>query len=90
MADTSITPGTESICRAFRAAEQEDAFWREHYDDYLKQYPDQFVAVARDSGRFVAADPDLDRLIDTINANGLTVHQVWVRFMVATPIRLIL
>ena len=81
----AVIPSIESARRAWEEAEREDAFWHEHYDDYLKQYPDQFVAVTKADGQFVAANVDADRLIDTIKANGLTVKQVWVRWMAATP-----
>ena len=43
----SVTPSFESARRARQAAEGEDAFWRNRYDEYLKKYPDQFVAVAK-------------------------------------------
>lgn len=88
--DMSVTPSVESARRARKAAAKEDAFWRDHYDAYLEEYPDQFVAVGKKSRRFVEADPDLYRLIDTINASGLGVGGVWVRYMAATPIHLAL
>jgi hypothetical protein len=86
----SLTPSFESARRARMAAGAEDAFWREHYDAYLREYPDQFVAVEKASRRFVTADPNLDRLISMIKDNGLDVQRVWVRYMAATPIHLAL
>lgn len=71
-------------------AEAEAAFWREHYAAYLESYPDQFLAVAKDDGRIVAADPDLDRVIERVKEQGLDVWHVWVRYMAASPIRLAL
>ena len=85
-----VTSSAESIRRARAEAEREDAFWREHYDHYLKLYPDHFVAVARSDGRFVAARQDLDALIEAITKQRLTVREVWSRYMAATPIRLAL
>ena len=81
---------SESILRALVAAEQEDALWSVHYDEYLARYPDQFVAVARSDGRLVAAHQDLDALIEVIKKQGLMVRDVWSRYMAATPIRLAL
>jgi len=86
----AVTPGANSLQRARAAAEAEDAYWREHYDHYLKLYPDQFVAVARSDGRFVAEHQDLDALIEAITKQRLTVREVWSRYMAATPIRLAL
>ncbi len=88
MSDTSSArPVPESLREARATAQAEDAFWREHYQLYLEQYPDRFVAAARDDGRLVAADEDLSRLIDKVKENGLDVRRVWVRYMAATPIR---
>ena len=86
----AISPGAESVQKARAAAEREDAFWRDHYDEYLGRFPDQFVAVAQRDGRLVATNPDLDKLIETIREQGLNVRDVWSRFMAATPIRLAL
>ena len=82
------TPSLESAHAAWAAAEAEDAFWREHYEEYLRRYPDQFVAVA--DGRVVAVSPDLRHLIGFLEGKGLDVRRVWVRFVAATPRHLIL
>ena len=86
----AVIPSLESARRAWAEAEREDAFWHEHYEHYLKHYPDQFVAVTKEDGQFVAADPDLDRVLDAIGESGLAVRQVWVRWMAATPMRIAL
>lgn len=86
----AVVPSLESARRAWAEAEQEDAFWREHYDGYLKQYPDQFVAVTKADGEFVAADVSLERLLIAIQERGLAARQVWVRWMAATPMRIAL
>ena len=90
MTGTDSFTNSERIRRAFAEAEREDAFWHEQYDHYLELYPDQFVAVARSDGRFVAAHQDLDALIEAITKEGLMVRDVWSRFMRAAPIRLAL
>ncbi len=79
-----------SAGEARAAAAQEDAFWRDHEDAYLEAYPDQFVAVTKAEGRVVAAAPDSGRLMALLREQGLEVRLVWVRFVVATPLRLAL
>lgn len=90
MSDVLATPGIDSVRRARAAADVESAFWREHHAALVKAYPDQFVAVVKDLGRAVAADPDLYRLIDLVAERGLDLRQVWVRYMAATPMRVAL
>jgi hypothetical protein len=75
----------ESIRAAFAEAEQEASFWREHYDSYFTQYPDQFVAVTRADGQVVAASASLDYLFGFLAGKRFDVQQVWVKFMAATP-----
>ena len=79
------TPSLEGAQRARAAAEAEDAFWREHYGQYLEQYPDQFVAVS--GGAVVATDSDLQHLLRILDKKGLDPRRVWVRFMTADPRR---
>src|SRR4051794_20581731 len=83
--DVVSTPSEESIRAALAEAEKERAFWREHYDALVPQYPDQFVAVLRETGQVVATSADLMYLLGVIEGKGLTVRQVWVEFMAATP-----
>ena len=73
---------------AWAAAEEEDVFWRDHYDGYVEQYPDRFVAVA--GGQVVAASSDLRHLLGIIEGKGLDVRRTWVRYIAATPRDLIL
>jgi hypothetical protein len=86
----TLMPGLDSIRRARAEARAEEAFWRERYSRFLKQYPDQFLAVLRESGEVVAADSDLLSLVATISDKGLDTRQVWVRFLAHTPIHLAL
>ena len=86
----AVVPSVESARLAWEDAEREDAFWSEHYAGYLKQYPDQFVAVTKADGRFVAADAELERLLCAISASGLAPRPVWVCWMAAPPMRIAL
>ncbi len=70
------------------AADEEEAFWREHYGQYLQEYPDQFVAVA--DGRVIATSPDLRHLVGILQGRGVDVRRAWVRYIAATPRRLAL
>jgi hypothetical protein len=79
-------PTEESIRAAFAEAEEESAFWREHYAAYVTEYPDQFVAVARADGQVVAANVSLDFLLGYIAGKGLDPRQLWVQFIAATPL----
>lgn len=91
----SVTPRMAGACAALAAAAEEDAFWREHAPLLMKRHPDQFVAVVKDRRRHdygtpVAADSDLVRLIGKVQALGLDVTRVSVRFMAATLLHLAL
>jgi len=90
MADTVVRPSEESIRAAFAEAKKEDAYWQEHYQELIGRYPDQFVAVARANGEVVVTDPDLYGLLDALEAARIPVQQVWVKFIAATPIHLML
>ena len=84
------TPSLDGVRRARAEAKKEEAFWRDHYGAFLKQYPDQFLAVIKDTGQVVAADPDLLCLIATLSKLGVDVGHVWVRYLAHTPINLAL
>jgi hypothetical protein len=79
-----------AILEAFRQGDIEHAFWAEHYQELLKQYPEQFVAVDKDRGTVVAADPHLDPLLEMLQAQGIARDRVWVRFLRVYPGYLIL
>jgi hypothetical protein len=80
------SPSEERIRAAFAEAERESAFWREHYDGYLAQYPDQFVAVAKIDRQIVAASPSLEGVIRLAEARGFGLGSVWIEFIAATPL----
>jgi hypothetical protein len=85
MTDVVSVPNEASIRAAFAEAEKEAAFWREHYQEYVGQYPDQFVAVSKDEKTVVATGHSLDYLLGFIEGRGLRVRQMWVKFIAATP-----
>ena len=81
-------PTTEEVAAAFAEARREQAFWEEHYQRLVQEYPDQFVAV-RD-GAVVATGKNLDDLSASIEAAGLGLRQVWSAYMHATPVHWVL
>jgi hypothetical protein len=84
----AMTPSLDSVRKARADAAAEEAFWHDHYDGFLARYPDQFLAVARENGQAIVADPDLLSLLATISERGLDVGHVWVRYLARTPIHL--
>lgn len=79
-------PSLEGAQEALDAAERRVAFWHAHHGEYLARYPEQFVAVA--DGKVVAADGNLDTLLDILQSEGLAPTQVWLKFITAHVRRL--
>ncbi len=71
---------------ARRAARAEREYWAAHYQQYLRQYPDQWVAVV--DGQVVATSPDLMALGEEPSRQGRQRTQVWVQFIADDPHRL--
>ena len=64
-------------------------FWEEHYGEFLRRYPEQFVAV-RD-GEVVAANPDLAMLVYHLREMGLSPRSdVAIEFITEKAARLLL
>src|SRR4051812_22132699 len=76
-------PDLETAREAWDAAEREQDFWRQHYGELLKQYPDQFVAVL--DGQVVAASADLQRILKTLKQQGIDLTGVWLEFLGTNP-----
>lgn len=62
---TSVHPGS-SLEEAARLRR----FWHDNYEQLLRQYPEQFVAVTR-SGEVAAADGDLVQLVEQLRESGM-------------------
>jgi len=86
MADVVSIPGEESIRVAFAEGQREAAYWREHYQEYVTLYPDQFVAVSKADETVVAASPSLEGVIGLAEARGFRLGSVWIEFIAATPL----
>ena len=72
-------PNLVEAAAALKQAEGETAFWAEHYQEYVRKYPDQFVAVH--DGEVVVASPDLESLLEQLAVRGLNVQSVRTRFV---------
>ena len=70
------------------AADEQEKFWQEHYQEFLEKHPDQFVAVYK--GSIVATNEDLQQLVHIVRDTGMKVSDVWVRFITANPRRVLL
>ncbi len=78
-AGTMEMPNLVEAAAALKQAEGETAFWAEHYQEYVRKYPDQFVAVH--DGKVVATSPDLESLLEQLAARSLNVQRVSTRFI---------
>jgi hypothetical protein len=80
-------PSHEEINTRWQEAERQRLFWEEHYQEFLRAYPDQFVAVH--DGDVVAVSDDLQDLNASLKRLRLQPSDVWVRYiMTATSIAL--
>jgi hypothetical protein len=77
------TPTIDRARDAIEGARVEQDFWEKNHERFLALYPDKFVA-ARD-GEVLAADEDLQNLIQLIEAKGYDLDNVKVRFITANP-----
>jgi hypothetical protein len=66
-----------------KAAEVEQEFWREHWEEMLARYPEQFVAVF--GGNVIAHGSDLQDLCQRIAEAGLDPPSVWAKHITAKP-----
>ena len=73
---------------SWREAEIEHEFWKEHQQEFLATYPEQFVAVA--DRRVVLTSPDLQQLIAGLQNQGRDVRDVWIRYMHTDPSKMLL
>lgn len=81
-------PTTEEIVARIREAERASAFFQKNYDSLRRQYPDQHIALRE--GEVVAVGSDSWELVDTIEAAGFGLSDVWTFFVPAEPMRLLL
>lgn len=80
-------PSLEELTAKLNEAEREYRFWQEHYQEFLRRYPDQFVAVH--DGQVVAVSDDLSDLTASLANLDLRPTDVWSHyFMTSTDLAL--
>ena len=75
--------GLERLERQRAKIEADLEFWGEHYDEFARQYPEQFISVYE--GRVVAADSDLSRLWSRLDQLGYKPGETSIEFMTKQP-----
>lgn len=83
-----VTPGLAGARKAWKDADAEEAFWHDHYAEFLQKYPEQFVAVLR--GEVIAVGADLFEIAGLLESKAIAPASVWHRFITANPERMIL
>lgn len=78
---TQPMPNVKDISKAWAAADREEAFWREHFDEYLQKYRDHFVVVH--DGEVIASSSDLNEVLGGIQTRGINPRDAWIRFITA-------
>lgn len=71
--------------RLWAEADRERAYWTEHYAQFLREYPEQFVAVR--NGHVIAHDSDLPAILAKLERQRIEPTQAWVRFITREPTR---
>ncbi len=65
------------------------AFWNDHYQELLAEYPEKFVAVKE--GSVVESNDHLAGLVDDLERSGLDIRtDVWIEFITARSASLLL
>ena len=81
-------PDRASLDAALKRADERRAFWDAHRAALIREYPDEFVAVAH--GTVVDHDPDLMSLVQRLRAAGHDMRELWTEYMATERHKLIL
>ncbi len=81
-------PSLDKAATAWKEADREQAFWEQHYGEYLERYPEQFVAVH--DGVVVGTGVDLPLLVRILEEKGYDLRTVWLRFIATGAHRVLL
>jgi Family of unknown function (DUF5678) len=81
-------PSLEGLRERFDEADRELQWWAEHQAEFVKLYPDQFVAVH--NGEVVAVANSIGGLKKKLAAKSLGFDDVKSSFITADPSKLIL
>ncbi len=69
--------------RLLEAHQKNIAFFLAHYDELLKHYPEQSIAIL--AQQVVASDPDPWHLLDILEERGLPVERILIRHLQKQP-----
>ena len=78
-----VTMSNDAADAVWRRADEERAFWQNHYREFLQKYPDQFAAVK--DGKVIATGADLSEILSELERQGLEPSEVWLRYLNAHP-----
>ena len=68
----------------FEEADRIQVFWNDNYAEFRRRFPDQFVAVSRQSNEIVASNRDLTLLVGELREQRLDVRtEVAIEFIAA-------
>jgi hypothetical protein len=81
-------PTDDELVARIREAERASAFFQDSYDTFRLQFPNQHIALRE--GKVVAVGDDSWDLVNTIEAAGMLLSDVWTFFVPAEPMRLLL
>jgi len=70
---------TTNLAEAFQRAQEESAFWDEHYHEFAQKYPNQFVAIH--NNQVVATAPTLGDIVKHLRALGYPIHSTSIRYI---------
>lgn len=83
MPSADKAPSLKRIPAAWKEADKEEAFWREHRDELLEQHAEKFVAVHK--GAVVAASDSLPEVLSLLQAKGISPREAWIKFVTSNP-----
>lgn len=78
---TQPIPSAKDIPKAWAAADREEAFWKEHAEEFLQKFRDHFVVVY--DGEVIASSPDLNEVFGVIQTMGISPRAAWIRYISA-------
>lgn len=87
MSTGTWTPPPDALA-VWDEGQRERAFFHEHWDDFARDYPDQFVGVK--DGKVVIAAPDLDEFDRQLREQQLTPRDLWTKYIAVTKVNYIL
>ena len=86
MSSSPWTPPPDALA-VWEDGERRRAFFHEHWIEFARDYPDQFVDVK--DGEVVAKAPDLDEFDRRLQELQLTPRDVWAKYIAVMKVNYI-